>query len=314
MNSYINVRDFNSPYQYNSPSLHWCFHCPSSTNWVTTNVATKIPWTSLPPPPHLYHQQYFAVPSPPNPTFPPAVLEKIYTSIKTTHDLVIELQHMQEMQLDSTTLADTTTEEAIMDDELDSVALVGVNESDFDLVDETSKAPDPQSLVIKVGDTFPELEGFRVLHIAPVITYSKVDFIQAAVLGFQEPGLGIVSFNSPLEFRLHFERPRVAYNQFDQMPKSNGLYRYWMMPKNMTAQHMLLHFPFDPGSANGLVSEGVALVFDNSLLWNLLYSMFGEMLAIGMGDRAGVSADQVFDGNSQKNNHIFSCLQTRSRF
>lgn len=43
-----------------------------------------------------------------------------------------------------------------------------------------------------------------------------------------------------------------------------------MMHKVVTAQHALLHFPFDPGSANGLISEGVALVFDNSLLWNLL--------------------------------------------
>ncbi|XP_009611485.1 uncharacterized protein LOC107803945 [Nicotiana tabacum] len=51
------------------------------------------------------------------------------------------------------------------------------------------------------------------------------------------------------------------------------------------------------------ISESVALVFDNSLLWNFRYSMFVEMLAIGMGDRAGAFADQVFDGNFQKNNH-----------
>lgn len=31
--------------------------------------------------------------------------------------------------------------------------------------------------------------------------------------------------------------------------------------------------------------------------------MFGEMLAIGMGDRAGFFADQVFDGKFQKNSH-----------
>lgn len=53
--------------------------------------------------------------------------------------------------------------------------LVGVNESDFDLVYKTSKALDPQSLVINGGDTFPELEGFKVLPIATVITYSKAD-------------------------------------------------------------------------------------------------------------------------------------------
>ncbi|KAJ8558181.1 hypothetical protein K7X08_004947 [Anisodus acutangulus] len=105
-----------------------------------------------------------------------------------------------------------------------------------------------------------------------------------------------------MEFCLHFERPRVAYNLFDQMPESNELSRYGMMPKNMTAQHMLLHFPFDPCSANGLIFEGVALVFDNSLLRNLRYGMFGEILAVEIGDRAGDFADQVFDGNSQRNN------------
>ncbi|KAK4366119.1 hypothetical protein RND71_013999 [Anisodus tanguticus] len=86
------------------------------------------------------------------------------------------------------------------------------------------------------------------------------------------------------------------------MPESNELSRYGMMPKNVTAQHMLLHFPFDPGSANGLIFEGVALVFDNSLLRNLRYGMFGEILAVEIGDRAGDFADQVFDGNSQRNN------------
>ncbi|KAJ8539653.1 hypothetical protein K7X08_013905 [Anisodus acutangulus] len=96
----------------------------------------------------------------------------------------------------------------------------------------------------------------EVLLVAPIITYSEVEF-----------DLGIVSFNSQTDF----ERPRVA---FDQMPESNGLSRYGMMPKNVTAQHRLLHFPFDLGSANGLIFEGVALVFEDSILWNLQYSMF----------------------------------------
>lgn len=100
-----------------------------------------------------------------------------------------------------------------------------------------------------------ELEGFKVLPVAPIITYSEVEFDLGFRTCFREPDLGIVFFNSQLEFCLHFERPRIAYNMFDQMPESSGLYRYALMPKNVTAHYFISHLI--PVQQLDLLSENV---------------------------------------------------------
>ncbi|KAJ8567327.1 hypothetical protein K7X08_019535 [Anisodus acutangulus] len=69
---------------------------------------------------------------------------------------------------------------------------------------------------------------------------------------------------------LIFEKSGVASSLFDEMLDNSGEYPYNLISQNVDAQHMLLHFPFDPGSAAGRMFDSVALAFDNNLQLNFL--------------------------------------------
>ncbi|KAM3220174.1 putative protein isoform X1 [Capsicum annuum] len=183
-NSYFNICDYGSPYQYDSPSLQWCFRCPSSTKWVSSSCQT---------PPASYNQHYLTAPSSSSPTYPPAILEKIYTSLKIVQDLVIESQEcskcmlssichvrsvlQEKMQLDSTSIDTLEISDAIT---ITSVLESTYNDSDTEVADMVKSHLDSQLFVLGVEDKIPQCASID----ATELKFSHVSFSVKGPLEF----------------------------------------------------------------------------------------------------------------------------------
>ncbi|KAF3646367.1 hypothetical protein FXO37_20485 [Capsicum annuum] len=184
MNFYFNVCEYGSLCQYDSPTLKWCFHCPSSTKWVSSSCQT---------PPALYNQHYLTAPSSPNPTYLPAILEKIYTSLEIVQDLVIETQErskrmlsfichvrsllQEEMQLDSTSIDTLEILNAI---NITSVLESAYNDSDTEVADMVKSHLDSQLPLLGVEDTIPQCASID----ATELKFSNVSFSVMGPLEF----------------------------------------------------------------------------------------------------------------------------------
>ncbi|KAM3270218.1 hypothetical protein P3S67_029575 [Capsicum chacoense] len=58
---------------------------------------------------------------------------------------------------------------------------------------------------------------------------------------------------------------RVYFSLYNKILYNSRVSSYSIISNNVAAQLVLLHFPFDPSSAGGLMFNTVALVLDNSL-------------------------------------------------
>ncbi|OIS98368.1 hypothetical protein A4A49_40131 [Nicotiana attenuata] len=92
---------------------------------------------------------------------------------------------------------------------------------------------------------------------------AEAGFVTATL--YSQP-LVIVTGDTKSEFERHealstgfifpdLEKIGVVSSMFDEMPDSRVVYRYRLTSEYVAAPHMLLHFPFDPGSAVRLVID-----------------------------------------------------------
>ncbi|KAJ8555526.1 hypothetical protein K7X08_013022 [Anisodus acutangulus] len=111
--------------------------------------------------------------------------------------------------------------------------------------------------------------------------------------------LDIVPFDTWMNLSLKFEIFGIASSLFDEMPDNSGAYMYSLISENVVAQHRLLHFPFDPGSSDGLVLDNVELVFYNSFWLDL--SCIAPVSTLEFGDNPMVPIIyQLFDTMSHR--------------
>ncbi|KAM3396518.1 putative protein isoform X1 [Capsicum galapagoense] len=192
MNSYFNVYDYSSPYQYDSRSLQWCFHCPSSIKWVSSSFQT---------PPAPYNKQFLTAPSSPSPTYPPAMLEKIYTSLNIVQDIVVQSQErkkrilssiwhvrsvlQEDMQLDSTSIDNLENSDVI---NITSVSESAYVDSNIEVADMAKSHLDSELPVLGVGDTIPQSIFSDVLSGASIdateLKFSPLSFSVKGQLDF----------------------------------------------------------------------------------------------------------------------------------
>ncbi|PHT83149.1 hypothetical protein T459_11592 [Capsicum annuum] len=341
MNSYFNVCEYESLYHYDSPSLQWCFHYPSSTKWASSSFQTPLA---------PYNQQFLTALSSPSPTYPPAILEKIYTSLKIVQDAVVESQERSKRILSSICHVRSVLQEEMQSNStsidapeiLDAINITSVQESTY--IDSNTKLDDmvkshfdselpvlvkgPLEFDCKVFDRVPKRDISAEFHspsapigsLPPVLSINDCKWVDTGQLSDSFDSDNLTSFcNSykllgiSLENLFLYSLDRAATSRVERYAIDQFKHVRANCKRDISVERFSTH-TFDPGILNIHITDDIDLAMHTHTSIPATYYLIAilgrEQLGGLVMEDVGTDAFVNFDKMTKSSAQVFLLFET----